>query len=336
MSDSRYPLDILDPAPVPYQVHVIHPIRRKYWLHLLLFVATIFSTLLVGARLQYNFATGAPQFTTDDDLLPISWTLEHPSRMLMGIPFSAALLCILLAHEMGHFVYAKRHHVYATLPYFLPAPTVIGTFGAFIRIRSPIPDRVALMDIGIAGPIAGFLVAIPVLVASLLLSRPLGHASDLPLGLPLMFTWAWKVLHPRAGVSLSQVNLHPIAYAAWVGLLATALNLLPAGQLDGGHITYSIAPRFHRLATRLTSFALLPMGLFLWSGWLFWGAVLLLPWMRHPPVPEVPDMGRGRKLLGIAALLMFAVSFPPIPFAGYSPWQQMQPWIARHLPATIR
>ncbi|HWC17834.1 MAG TPA: site-2 protease family protein [Terriglobales bacterium] len=328
MSDSPYSIEVLDPSPWP-QVHVIEPVRRKYWLHALLFLATIFTTLIVGARFQYNFASSAPQFSTDDDFLPVMWTLQEPSRLLLGIPFSTSLLCILLAHEMGHFLLAKRHHVYATLPFFLPAPTVIGTFGAFIRIRSPIPNREALMDIGVAGPIAGFLVAVPILIVSLFLSRPLGHPSELPLGLPLIFPALWKILH--LGGPLSQVNLHPMALAAWVGMFATALNLLPAGQLDGGHIVYSIFPRLHRRATRLTAIALLPMGFFLWGGWLLWSAVLFLPWMHHPPLSQRPEIGRSRKLLGIAALLIFGLSLAPVPFAGHSPWEQIQPWVMKHL-----
>jgi membrane-associated protease RseP (regulator of RpoE activity) len=305
-------------------------VRRKYWLHFLLFLATAFTTLAVGARLEYNFVQGTPQFSSDDDFLPLVWALEAPSRLVLGVPFSAALLCILLAHEMGHFIYAQRNRVNATLPFFLPAPTIIGTFGAFIRIRSPIPNRSVLMDIGIAGPIAGFVVAVPVLFASLLLSKPLGHPSDLPLGLPVIFSWTWQALHPHSRLPLSQLSLHPIGFAAWVGFLATSLNLLPAGQLDGGHIVYSIAPRVHRVATRVTALVLFPMGIFLWGGWLFWGAVLLLPWMRHPPVPAFPEIGYKRKILGLAAVLMFVLSFPPVPFAGDTPWTRIQPWMLKH------
>src|SRR5690349_7526127 len=207
MSDSGYPLEVLDPSP-RHQVHVVYPLRRRYWLHAILFLATIFSTLIVGARLQYNFSSGAPQFSTDDDFLPFLWTLQQPSRLLLGIPFAASLLSILLAHEMGHFLYAKRHHVYATLPFFLPAPTVIGTFGAFIRIRSPIPNRTALIDIGVAGPIAGFVVAIPILVVSLILSPVAGRASGSPLGLPLFFYGCWGLLHPSSRIPLSEASLH--------------------------------------------------------------------------------------------------------------------------------
>jgi membrane-associated protease RseP (regulator of RpoE activity) len=231
---------------------------------------------------------------------------------------------------MGHFVYAQRHHVYATLPFFLPAPTIIGTFGALIRIRSPIPDRNALMDIGIAGPVAGFLVAVPVLFIALLLSRPLGHASGLPLGLPVIFACVWRIVHPQV-VPLAQLNLHPIGFAAWAGFLATSLNLLPGGQLDGGHIVYSITPRLHPLATRLTSIALVPMGIFLWGGWLLWALVLALPWMRHPPVPQIPDLTRKKMLLGLSALLMLALSLAPTPFAQDSPWDKIHPWLVKHV-----
>jgi membrane-associated protease RseP (regulator of RpoE activity) len=292
------------------------------------------TTLAVGARLQYNFQAGAPQFSSDDDFLPIIWAFEQPSRLLLGVPFSTALLCILLAHEMGHFVYAQRNHVYATLPFFLPAPTVIGTLGAFIRLRSPIPNRAVLMDIGIAGPIAGFIVAVPVLFLSLFLSQPLTHSSGSPVGLSWIFSCSWKAFHLHQMVPLSQVNLHPTAFAAWVGFFATALNLLPAGQLDGGHIVYSIFPRVHSFATRATSLVLLPMGFFLWPGWLLWALILLLPWMRHPPVRESPDMSLKRKLFGLAAISMFALSLPPVPFATNTPWQKVEPWLVKHFAAS--
>jgi membrane-associated protease RseP (regulator of RpoE activity) len=334
MSEPVFPAKVFEPSPQPHQVHIVYPLRRRYWLHLVLFAATMFTTLAVGSRLEYNFLRGATQFSSDDDFLPISWAIRQPSRLLLGLPFSAALLCILLAHEMGHFVYATRNRVYATLPFFLPAPTLIGTFGAFIRIRSPIPTRTVLMDIGIAGPIAGFALVVPVLFLALILSRPYGHPSALPMSLPLLFHFVWSMIGPHGGIGLGQMNLHPTAFAAWVGLLATSLNLLPGGQLDGGHIVYAIAPRLHSRATRLCSLILLPMGLFLWGGWLLWGVVLLLPVMRHPPVPQFPDMDPKRKLLGVVALLMFVLSFVPVPLGENAPWTAIKPWIARHFRAT--
>jgi hypothetical protein len=319
MSDSRYPLEVLDPSPLGYEVHLIRPIRRRYWLHLLLFAATIFTTLVVGARLQYNFDLGLQQFHSDADLFPLHWVLEQPSRLVLGIPFSVTLLGILLAHEMGHFVYAQRNHVYATLPFFLPAPTLIGTMGAFIRIRSPIRTRAALFDIGIAGPIAGFAVALPVLFLGLLVPRPAAPVtgdSGLVLGFPLIFRIAWNLLHPHAALQLAQLSLSPITVAAWVGIFATSLNLLPGGQLDGGHIVYALSPRSHKTISRLTVLALIPMGIFLWMGWLVWAILLLISLMRHPPVPQDPPLDGKRKALGWFAALMFVVTMIPAPFAG--------------------
>jgi membrane-associated protease RseP (regulator of RpoE activity) len=321
MSDSRYPVHVLDPAPPPREVYVIHPPRRRYWLHLLLFLATVFTTLVVGARLEYNFASALPQFQSDADLFPLRWALEQPARLILGIPFSVTLLGILLAHEMGHFVYAQRNHVYATLPFFLPAPTLIGTMGAFIRIRSPIRTRAALFDIGIAGPIAGFVVALPVLCFALPMSHPtVVSASDsgLVLGFPLIFDLGWRLLHPHAALALTQLSLSPIAIAAWVGMFATSLNLLPGGQLDGGHIVYALSPRWHKTISRLTVLALVPMAVFWWAGWLVWAFLLLLSLMRHPPVPEYPPLDAKRKLLSISALLMFVLTIIPAPFGGAS------------------
>jgi membrane-associated protease RseP (regulator of RpoE activity) len=326
MSDSGYPIDVLDPSPLPREVHVIYSLRRRYWLHLLLFAATIFTTLIVGSRLQYNFALGVPQFQSNADLFPFRWVWEQPSRLLLGIPFSVTLMGILLVHEMGHFVYAQRNRVYATLPFFLPAPTLIGTLGAFIRIRSPIRTRAALFDIGIAGPIAGFVVAVPVLFAAFVISQPAKSPagdSGLALGFPLIFQFAWKLLHPHVAVNLAQLSLSPIAIAAWVGMFATSLNLLPGGHLDGGHIVYVVIPRSHKTVSRLTVLALVPLGVFLWVGWLVWAVLLLLSLLRHPYVPDFPSLDRKRRILGCIALLMFAVTMIPAPFAGGGLWQML-------------
>src|SRR5689334_4283374 len=233
------------------------PPKRRYWLHALLLILTLFTTLVVGARLQYNFANNLPAFTLGDSTIPffqLGWILQQPSRLLLGIPFAGTLMIILLAHEMGHFLYCVRYGVNATLPFFIPAPTLIGTLGAFIRIKSAIRSREALFDIGIAGPIAGFVVATLVLVCSLFLSKPMpatAGSSDVQFGMPLIFHlmyWLVALVHgPGAWqVPLGRLSLHPTAIAAWVGMFATALNLLPGGQLDGGHIVYAVWPRLHR------------------------------------------------------------------------------------------
>ena len=305
----------------PFEVLVLPPPKRRYWLHALLLLATIFTTLVAGARLQYNFNHNQPAFAADDDFLPLPWAVERPERLLLGIPFSATLLLILLSHEMGHFVYCVRNQVYATLPFFLPFPTPIGTLGAFIRIRSPIRTRAALFDIGIAGPIAGFVVAVPALVVAFLLSPPMAATmppSQLQFGRPLIFHVVHGILAQLGMVSapLDSLHLHPVAIAAWVGMLATALNLLPGGQLDGGHIVYALWPRTHRWWTRGTALVLLPMGL-LWQGWVLWALILLVTGARHPPVPPFPGLSRGRLLLAVLGLLILLLTFMPAPVSGY-------------------
>ncbi|MDP9269033.1 MAG: site-2 protease family protein [Acidobacteriota bacterium] len=308
-----------------HQVYVITPPRRRWWLHILLFVATVFTTLVMGARLEYNFLNQLPPFRFDHDLFPVRWALSDPHNLLLGIPFSVTLLTILLAHEFGHFLYCLRYRVYATLPFFIPAPTLIGTFGAFIRIKSPIPTRRALFDIGIAGPIAGFVIAVPAAVLGLLLSK---HAaglvgeSDLQFGYPLIFhllhaVLPWPVTGAMAA-SLDDLYMHPIALAAWVGMFATALNLLPGGQLDGGHIVYALAPEQHRRITRALTLLLIPLAILFWQGWFMWALFLLIMGSRHPQVSLYPALDGKRQLLAAFALLMLVLTLVPAPFAGGS------------------
>ena len=161
---------------LPLEVTRWQPARERYWLHALLLLATCFTTMVVGARMEFNFLHNIPPFAFGDEVLPffrIGWILQQPSRLLLGIPFSATLLAILLAHEMGHYLFCRYYGVRATLPFFIPAPTLIGTLGAVIRIKAPIRSRAALFDIGIAGPIAGFVVASVTLVVALSLSKPM-------------------------------------------------------------------------------------------------------------------------------------------------------------------
>lgn len=296
--------------------------RQRYWLHGLLLLTTAFTTLVVGAGLQASFHHGLPPFSSE--FFPLEWVLEQPSRLLLGVPFSASLLLILLAHEMGHYVYCLRYGVNATLPYFIPAPTLIGTLGAFIRIRGPIPSRTALFDIGIAGPIAGFVVAVFTLAMALLLSRPMPAgvaAGDIQFGYPLIFDLVHGTMNVLLGngslPSMQQANLHPMGVAAWVGMFATALNLLPAGQLDGGHIVFALSPRAHRWVSRLVVVVLIPLGIALWMGWLLWALLLVFIGTRHPPVSAYPRLAPGRRALALLALLMLLLTFLPAPF--YAP-----------------
>jgi membrane-associated protease RseP (regulator of RpoE activity) len=299
------------------QVIITRPYRRPYFLHLLLFLLTIFTTLIVGARMQDSFDHGQSLFFTDEHLFPWRWALADPHRLVLGIPFSASLLAILFAHEMGHFILAVRNRVYATLPFFIPAPTPIGTFGAFIQIKSPFQSRQALFDIGIGGPIAGFVVAVPVTMLGLMLSHPLPVGTDPEIGYPLIFH-ALEFLLPHS-TSLNHLLPHPVAIAAWVGMLATTLNLMPGGQLDGGHMLFAINPRLHYWATRGVALALVPLAIFFWSGWLIWAAALLAT-RRHPPVPYYPELEPSRRVLALVALLIFVLTFLPAPFAGGSFW----------------
>jgi membrane-associated protease RseP (regulator of RpoE activity) len=300
--------------------------RPRYWLHLLLLLLTFFTTLVVGAHLQWEYLHGLAPFSMDDGFFPVLWALRG-GHLLLGIPFSLTLMTILLAHEMGHYLYCLKYRVSVTLPYFIPFPTLIGTMGAFIRIKSPLRLRSILFDIGIAGPIAGFAVALPVLIFSLGLSHvaPVGTASpDILLGYPLIFNLVHKFLvlsgHARgiAGISLDRLYLHPVAIAAWVGMFATSLNLLPGGQLDGGHIIFAVSPRAHKKISRATIFALIPMAFFFWTGWLFWAILLRLSGMRHPGVSEWPGLTLGRRFLAVAALVMLVLTFAPMPIGTQS------------------
>jgi len=300
----------------PQEVWVIRRPRPKWWLYILFFLLTMFSTTVVGARMEFNYLHRQPVFSLNDDtisLFPIFWAFEKPSNLLLGLPFSLTLMFILFAHEMGHYLYARHYRVYATPPLFVPFPSLIGTLGAFIRINSPISSRAALFDIGIAGPIAGFIPACVALLVGLSMSHPFigSPASEFQLGYPLAFHLARRLL--GIGVPLSALSLHPIAAAAWVGMFATALNLLPGGQLDGGHILNSVSPRLHRFATFLTVLAMVPLGKYLWTGWFLW-AVLLAMTGKHPPVPRYPSVVGRRRAIALCGLLMLVLSFTPAPF----------------------
>src|SRR5213083_1835319 len=216
-------------APDTSEVIYVTRTKRRYWLHILLFLATLFTTLIVGSRLEWNFLQGLPPFSIEDGIFPsLRWALQG-GRIWLGVPFSLTLMLILLAHEMGHYLYCVRYGVSATLPFFIPFPTLIGTLGAFIRIRSPIRSRSALFDIGIAGPIAGFVVALTVLIFAMPYSK-VGTPpviSDIQLGYPLIFKLVWAIL-PLADIHggsspMSDIYFHPMAIAAWVGMFATAL-----------------------------------------------------------------------------------------------------------------
>lgn len=289
--------------------------RERLWLYLLLFVLTLLTTTFVGARIVENFDQNRPAFVLEEDIDGYIEILQYPSRILPGLLFSIPLLVILLAHEFGHYLACIHYRLDASLPYFLPAPTFIGTLGAFIRIRSPIYSRRELFDVGVAGPLAGFVFLLPALGIGLAYSKVLpgiAQQGDLVFGVPLLIRGLEMLVFP--GVPSADIYLHPIARAAWVGIFATALNLLPFGQLDGGHILYAVFSGRFRMLTRIFWFLLIPLGLLYWPWWV-WAAVLFFIGLKHPVIYDPNPLSSGRRMVALLAVLVFAVCFMPAPIA---------------------
>jgi membrane-associated protease RseP (regulator of RpoE activity) len=281
--------------------------------HALLFLLTIGTTTLAGADHYYGFASGLG--TID---LPVTLS----ALLIPGLWYSLTILAILGCHEFGHYAACRYYDVDASLPFFLPAPLPLtGTLGAFIRIREPIPTKRMLFDIGIAGPIAGFLVAVPALFVGLALSNVVRLPSDfvgVELGEPLLFKFASMLIWgtPPEGYS---VNMHPMAFAAWFGLLATALNLFPIGQLDGGHISYAVFGRKSSHLTLVMVFAAVVMTYFSPS-WMVWTGLMvamLFMFGRHHPrtFDEHEPLDRQRLILAVVALIIFVLCFTPMPIS---------------------
>lgn len=286
------------------------------------FLLTILATLVVGVHMADNFAARLPVFD-----LNISWgfftgLLHNPARLAAGAPYTATVMGILLAHELGHYFTCRHYHLDCTYPLFIPAPTLIGTFGAFIRIKSPLVTRRELFDVGISGPIAGFLVAIPAMIVA---ARDAGSRliavppESIVMGHPLALSLLVRLFHPdfgRAAGDFGRFTLSPVGCGVWVGLFATALNLLPMGQLDGGHIVYAVFGRVHRYVS-IGFFALLiPLGLFCWTGWFVWAVLMLIIRLGHPaPIMDAEPLDRRRKFVALAALAMFVLCFMFSPLA---------------------
>ncbi len=310
------PVDRWYTAPQPAAV-AVEParFRQRYWLHAALFLLTVYSTTLVGARLAHNFRNNLPAFEIETDLLAYTEIWTDPQALATGLPFSLTLLGILLAHEFGHYLACVYYRVNATLPYFIPAPTLIGTLGAFIRIRAPIYSRRALFDIGVAGPIAGFVFLLPALSIGLVYSKIIPEVAgegNFLFGTPVLLWLMETAIFP--GVDGGGIYLHPVARAAWIGVFATALNLLPIGQLDGGHILYAFVGERHKRLSRVFVLALVPIGLLYWWGWLLWAALLFFFGFRHPVIYDQTPLSRARRQLGLLAAAIFVLSFMPNPF----------------------
>jgi membrane-associated protease RseP (regulator of RpoE activity) len=284
----------------PAPVAVPSP-RRVPLIHIVLFVLTFITTAMAGA-----FQVGAN---------PLSdW-----GSIRAGFPFAVTLLSILLIHELGHYVLARIHGVRATLPYFIPAPPVfIGTFGAFIRMKSPPENRRALFDVGAAGPWAGLFVAIPAVMIGLHLSevRPLAlNEGGLVLGDSILFKLLSRVV---LGATPDDVTilLHPVALAGWFGLFVTFLNLLPVGQLDGGHVTYALFGRRHRWISRAFVAVIAVLGFGGWQGWFVWVVLLMLIGLDHPPTMDTwTPLNGGRRIAAWLTVGAFVLTFMAEPLA---------------------
>lgn len=287
---------------------------RRIGVPLILFLLTLAFTLVIGV--QYHISWHEVDLGAGEGFWVFLW--RHPRAWLWGLSYSLPLLGILLVHEMGHFLACRRHGIGATLPHFLPAPTLIGTFGAFIKIRSPFPSKRALFDVGLAGPLAGFIAALPLIAAGIASSRVVARgalAGGLTLGEPLLFTLLARLIVGALPPG-SELLVHPMAFAGWFGLLATAFNLFPIGQLDGGHILYAVAGRRKAYAAGVAAvIVLVALGVLFWQGWLLWALMATLIGLRHPPVFEAERLDRRRRLLAVAALAVFALSFTPAPLA---------------------
>lgn len=301
------------------------PFRRegaffRIVLPLLLFAGSVVTITANGARFMHNYLAALPPVVLESDLWPWPWLLRHPALYPAGFAFSGTLLAILLVHEFGHYIACRRHGIDASLPWVLPAPTLSGTLGAVIHIRSRIPSRNALMDVGLYGPLVGYIASAAAIALGFALSYPapanvpdaLVRFGGQPLTLRLMHGLVahWNPDLPP----FDHLILHPVLIAGWIGLFITSLNLVPGGQLDGGHILYAISPRLHGWVTRALPVVLLAAGVVWWVGWLLWGVFLLLPAMRHPRVPYDTPLSRRRKVLGVVGLAILILSFTPTPF----------------------
>lgn len=273
--------------------------KKFPFLHLILFILTLLSTLTVGAM------------QSGVDLL------KEPGKIYKGLPFALTLMTILLSHELSHYFASKKHGVKATLPYFIPAPTIIGTFGAFIKMKSPIISRKSLIDIGASGPIAGFIVSVAATVIGLQMSEVVSvrhMAGSLNLGDSILFSFLSRIILGTTPAD-ADILLNPVAFAGWIGLFVTSMNLIPVGQLDGGHIAYALLGEKHARLSFLLVIVMTLLGLLFWEGWFIWAVLLLVLGLRHPPVLywEVP-LDPGRRFIGWLALVILILTFIPVPF----------------------
>ena len=296
--------------------------KNRLWLNVLLFIITVFTTFIAGFSWSINYKYA--EVFRDMNEFPISMDLLlDPQVIILSILYAVVLLGILLGHELGHFLTCRYYKIDATLPFFLPwpPPSLLGTMGAFIKIRSPITRKRQLFDIGVSGPLTGFILAVPTLLVGLSLSKtvaPFPNDGGFVLGEPLLLKIFSSMLFK--GVSPdSAMILHPIAFAGWVGILVTALNLFPIGQLDGGHVFYALFGKKSQKYSRYILAAFIFMAVYFWIGWLLWAVLIFVMGLKHPRIlDEDTPLSPRRKVIVIAVLVIFILSFIPDPIKGFS------------------
>jgi membrane-associated protease RseP (regulator of RpoE activity) len=280
---------------------------RKWVPNLVLLLITLLTTTLMGAIMEQS------------ELLMANPRLlfQQPWLILTGIPASLTIMSILGIHELAHYFVARRHGLETTLPFFIPIPFGFGTFGAIIRIRTPWENRKALFDVGVAGPLAGLLIAFPLFFVGLMLSParpPIPEGTSL--GSPLLLRGIEELVYAiRAIPPEHEIYVNAMTFAAWFGLVVTGFNLLPVGQLDGGHVSYAVLGRWGKTVGILTLVSLVALGTFVWSGWYVWAAFIFLSGWQHPaPLNALEPLGRKRMILGILVFVLTALLFTPAPF----------------------
>ena len=294
-----------------------HPSGKSLLLACSLFGLTLGTSLVAGTHFAVAYAHNEA-VSWDEFIRAFTLVYRNPLALAAGLPFALTLLTILLAHELGHFFACRHHHIHSSYPFFIPFPTLIGTLGAFILIRSPIRTTRALFDVGASGPLVGFFVAVPALIYGIVHAKLVTGLGDpasvgIVLGSPLLL----KVLAPifHHGASSANLLLHPVGRAAWVGFFATSLNLLPAVQLDGGHIVRSISRPAHRLTSIVVPALLVVLGFRYWGGWYVWAALLVgIHFLRTLPIYNPEPLGAKRYAAAILSLVIFVVCFMPAPF----------------------
>lgn len=293
------------------------PSAKSLLLACLLFLVTLCTCLVAGTHFAVAYAHNEA-VSWDEFIRAFTLVYRYPLALAAGLPFALTLLTILLAHELGHFFACRHHHIHSSYPFFIPFPTLIGTLGAFILIRSPIRTTRALFDVGASGPLVGFLVAVPALIygvvhAKFVPSLAVPSENKIILGAPLILHLLAPIFHH--GASAASLLLHPVGRAAWVGLFATSLNLLPAAQLDGGHILRSVSQRAHRFSSIFLPLLLVFLGFRFWPGWYIWAAMLIaIRFLRSLPIYNPESLDPCRLAAAFLSLLIFLLSFMPAPF----------------------